>query len=327
MNEAQTKAWDCLKENEKQSLFLQCSEGKSSWESGNIMGVTHYKYLEIRERANKFFRMFTEFFTKYPAIFRPDSPCQSKFIDYIEASIEGRESRKDASIKSGDSSTTVTRIRNNTITKNMELLKVSEDPWDLDTRRLIFEFDRWNNHRILPEMLQQPSPYKRRINKKAKIYLKYLLNRLPQFALERVRERFYYKTTKPTSKKYWVCLINEIYTDGYFLLPIRPNKDIIDEMSRLYLYVFESREDADTFGFMVSSYSDRTYTIKRSQKFWPEFRLIESKAINYNVVNNIEFSVRNLDRAYEVKTAKPKPPKIKSACEKRAAERAFYKSK
>jgi hypothetical protein len=124
-----------------------------------------------------------------------------------------------------------------------------------------------------------------------------------------------------------VCLINEIYTDGYFLLPIRPNKDIIDEMSRLYLYVFESREDADTFGFMVSSYSDRTYTIKRSQKFWPEFRLIESKAINYNVVNNIEFSVRNLDRAYEVKTAKPKPPKIKSACEKRAAERSFYKSK
>lgn len=56
----------------------------------------------------------------------------------------------------------------------MKRLKESEDPWDLDSMRLILEFDRWNNFRILPRMLQQPSAFKRRLNKKDKIYIKYL---------------------------------------------------------------------------------------------------------------------------------------------------------
>ena len=35
----------------------------------------------------------------------------------------------------------------------MKYLKESEDNWDLDSMRLIFEFDRWNNFRILPAWL------------------------------------------------------------------------------------------------------------------------------------------------------------------------------
>ena len=48
MNDAQKKAWDCLNEIERQSLFLQLSESKSSWEAGEILKLSHYKYLEIR---------------------------------------------------------------------------------------------------------------------------------------------------------------------------------------------------------------------------------------------------------------------------------------
>lgn len=48
----------------------------------------------------------------------------------------------------------------------MKRLKESEDEWDKDTLRLILEFDRWNNFRILPRMLQQPSAFKRRSNKR-----------------------------------------------------------------------------------------------------------------------------------------------------------------
>ena len=49
MNEAQKKAWSCLIDKEQQSLFLQLSESKSSWEAGEILKLSHYKYLEIRE--------------------------------------------------------------------------------------------------------------------------------------------------------------------------------------------------------------------------------------------------------------------------------------
>ena len=38
---------------------------------------------------------------------------------------------------------------------NMKRLKESEDEWDIDTLRLILEFDRWNNFRILG--LQRPT--------------------------------------------------------------------------------------------------------------------------------------------------------------------------
>ena len=40
MTSAQSQAWNCLKPIEQQSLFLQLSEGKSSWEAGNVLGIT-----------------------------------------------------------------------------------------------------------------------------------------------------------------------------------------------------------------------------------------------------------------------------------------------
>ena len=87
MNDAQKKAWDCLNEIERQSLFLQLSESKSSWEAGEILKLSHYKYLEIRERSEKFFRLFSDFFELHTSIFRPDCPCERSFCDFIEGCI------------------------------------------------------------------------------------------------------------------------------------------------------------------------------------------------------------------------------------------------
>lgn len=61
MTPYQQKAWECLKEEERQCLFLSLSENKSSCEASQIMGITHYKYIELRERAEKFFRLFGDF--------------------------------------------------------------------------------------------------------------------------------------------------------------------------------------------------------------------------------------------------------------------------
>ena len=94
MTDAQRRAWECLKPQEQQSLFLQTSEGKSSWEAGGIMQLSHYKYIEIRERSEKFFRMFMDFFERRTAIFRPDCPCERNFQDFIEGVIERRLPKK-----------------------------------------------------------------------------------------------------------------------------------------------------------------------------------------------------------------------------------------
>lgn len=310
MNEFQKKAWDCLTQKEQQSLFLQLSENKSSWEAGEILKLSHYKYLEIRERSEKFFRLFSDFFEKRTSIFRPDCPCERNFQDYIEGCLEKRLKRREAALYSGDAAQILPKVNTHNIMRNMKRLRESEDPWDQDTVKLIFEYDRWNNSRILPRMLQQPSAFKRRLNKKDKIYIRYLLSRVPEWMHTKVKERFRYKV-KPGKKKYWVCLISqELYTDGYLLLPVRPLEEVVKEFSRFYMYVFEEKDDADTFGFMVSKFMDKTGDVKLGQKFWPEYRYCVQKAVNYNQVNNIDFNVKVMDVAYNVhKTRKPRKPK------------------
>lgn len=326
MTEPQQKAWDCLIDVEKQSLFLQLSYGKSSWEAGSILKLSHYKYLEIRERSEKFFRMFTDFYTLHPSLFRPDSPCEDTFKDYIEATIEHRKTCMQASYSMGDSCNVVHKIRVKTLTRNIARLKESDNIWDKDVLALILEFDRWNNFRILPKTLQQPSAYKRRANKKDKIYIKYLLNKIPDWVHERIIERFRYKV-KPSIKKRWICLISkELYTDEYLLLPVRPTDEVVNEMNRFKIYVFDDKEDADTFGFMVSKFAYKTKGVKMGQKFWPEYRYTVQKAVNYNSVNNIDFNVKSLDMAYNIHRSQRKQKKPKSTGEQRLDPELLYKN-
>lgn len=322
MDNIQQRAWDCLREVEKQSLFLNMGQGKSSWEAGSMLHIAHYKYLEIRERSEKFFRMFTDYFTKHEAIFRPDAPCEQKFKDYIEGVIEFRQSRLQASNRTGDSSQTVKSIHNRLIIRNMRTLKESEDAWDKDTLNLIFEFDRWNNFRILPSILQQPSAYKRRANKKDKLYIKYLIKKLPDWFNEKVTEKFKYNRVPASKPKYYVALISsDMYEDGYYVLPIKPEDTIVKEFTKFYMYVFADKEDADTFGFIVSKFMDKTSEVKLGQKFWPQYRDTVQRSINYNQVNNIEFNTHRLDMAYHEKPKKQ--PKRKPNGVKRAPEELF----
>ena len=301
MNEYQKKAWDYLNPEEQQCLFLTLGTGKSSWEAGEYLKKSHYKMLELRERSEIFFRMFTEFFENHTSIFRPDCPCQEDFKDYIEALICQRKTRKEALYISGCSPNLIYEISNRKIEKNIELLKMTKNPWDLDTLKLILNFDKWNNFRILPNRLQQPSAYKRRMNKKAKIHIKYLLdpNKMPEWLLVKIKERFYYKSRKEY-KRYWVALISpKIFKQGYFLLPIRKDDQVVQEMNKYYLYVFGNKEDADSFGFKVVNYKPQTSVVRLGLKYWPEYREIVKKAVNYNAINNLEFNVKTLDIAYE----------------------------
>lgn len=333
MDHIQQQAWNWLLPNEQNSLYLTLGTGKSSWEVGEMMKISHYKYLEIKERAEELFKMFTNFLKEYPSLFRPDGPCQEDFKDYIEAVICHRKTRKGAAKYTGISSNLLSEINTKKIELNINRLKGSDNHWDIATLELIQEFDRWNNFRILPLLLQRPSAYKRRLNKKHKIYIKYLLDsrKMPEWLLIKLKERFYFKTRKPENK-YYVALINkDLYEEGYIVVPIKKEEAIIKEISSFYLYIFKHKTEADAFGFKVANYNIQTSRVRLGLKFWPEYRAIVEKAINYTLINNLDFNVKILDKAYvgikdkrKVKKANKTSPNSNIP---RAKASDFYKKK
>lgn len=328
MTPYQEKAWSCLSKQEQESLFLIIGQNKTTWEAGEILKITHYKYLEIKERAEKFFRLFGDFFAKHEAIFRPDCPCEPQFRDYIESLIERRSSKREARVSSGDSAHLIPAVNNRCINRNMRWLKETNNEWDKDTRNLIFEFDRWNTFRILPVMLQQPSAYKRRLNRKFKAYIKYMVTRMPDWALARIQDRFWYKSKRDSKEKYWIALIYPSDLKHYKVISVRPTQEVVNSLTKFYIYVFKTKDEADTFGFLVSQFRNKSNrNIRVSQKFWPEFRLIISQAINYKEINNMDVTVQSLDNAYSIKRS-PKSSKgekpLPNEGVERAKNRIFY---
>lgn len=298
MESYQEKAYNCLTEVEQNSLFLNLSQGLSTWQISEILKISHYKYLEVKARAEKFFKMFSDYFEKHDSLVSPRSPLDSRFIDYLYGSMIKRLPKEEAVIHSGDSSWLLYPIRNNRIIKNIEWLKESEDEWDKDLYALIMEFDRWNNYRILPRILQAPSAFKRRTTKKDKVYLTYL-HKIPDFKIRALVD-MYWRAGKP-SNRYFVAFISEIFDDGYVVAPIMMDKKIIDELTKTKIYVFKTQLDADEFGLMAKQYFIRTMNSKSGLKFWKPYREIVSRAINYNQINNMDFSCSSLDMAYGLK--------------------------
>ena len=198
------KAWDCLTEQEQNSLFLNLSNGLSARETGEILKVSHYKYLEIKARAEKLFKLFSDFFKIHPSLVNPSSPIDSRFADYLFGCMVKRLPKEEAKLHTGDSSFLLTKISNIKIEKWMSVLKQSEDEWDKDLYALIMEFDRWNSYRILPRKLQAPTPYKRRTNKKEKVYIKYL-HRIPDFKIRAMVDK-YWSNGKPENR-YYISII------------------------------------------------------------------------------------------------------------------------
>ena len=96
-------------------------------------------------------------------------------------------------------------------------------------------------------------------------------------------------------------------------------------MNRFYIYVFDDKDDADTFGFMVSKFAFKTKGVKLGQKFWPEYRYVIQRAVNYNEVNNINVNVKALDMAYMNRRYNPKPKKHKQTGEQRVDPQLLYK--
>ena len=67
MERHQELAWDCLTEQERASLMFIQGKGLSTWEAGEILKMSHYKYLELKARAEKLFKLFSDYFELHPS--------------------------------------------------------------------------------------------------------------------------------------------------------------------------------------------------------------------------------------------------------------------
>lgn len=298
MEDYQEKAWECLTKEEQNSLFLTLSQGLSTWKTGEILKITHYKYLELKARSEKFFKMFSDYFYLYPSLINPKAPLSERFRDYLYGCILKRLPKDEASEYAGDSSWLLKPVRNNHIINNMSNLKKSKDKWDKDLYALIMEFDRWNNFRILPRILQASSPYKRRNTKKDKIYIKYL-HGIPDFKIRAMID-MYWKAGIP-DKRYYVAFISDFFKEGYVVVPIKREDNIVNQITDMKIYIFEEQEDAELFGIMVKNFFEKTRDCKSGLNFWKEYRSLINRAINYNSINNMDFTCETLDSAYNLK--------------------------
>lgn len=300
MEKYQEQAWDCLTQDEQNSLFLNTSQGMSTWGVGEVLKLSHYKYLELKARAEKFFKLFSDYFQLYPSLVRPKAPIGPIFRDYLFGTMIKRLPKEDALTYAGDSSFRLKEISNKIIQTDLLRLKESSNQWDRDLYKLIMEFDRWNNYRILPRMLQAPSAYDRRTNKKHKTYLRYL-HQIPDFKIKALVDMYWKGPRGKPESRYYISLVSTFFDDGYAVIPILKDEKVIKAITDNKLYIFETQDEADDFGLLTARYYEETVNSKKGLKFWKRYRELIENAINYRQINNMDFTSENLDMAFGLK--------------------------
>lgn len=319
------EAWDVLNNDEKTAVSLSLGHGKSTWESGEIMNKAHFKYLEIQKRARKFLEIFTNHFEKYGGLFPEEIYLSFAFKEYLTLTMVERKNISKATKQMEDPSYGVASKRNKLVISEIEKLRANKNQDAIDLYNLIMDFDRWNNFRILPLEIQEPSAFKRR-NKARNVKHIRNITTLPQFSVLKVIEKFNYSGKYP---KVYLPLISGFLEDDYRIIPVRNKPGIISEVTDIGLFLFSSRAKAEEFAKLVSGYFiNSVKNCKTGQKFWPEFRVLLSEAFNYRGLENIHKSRTYLDHAIFDRDKKiiEKRAKTPAKGEKRMEDDEFYPS-
>jgi len=294
------RAWDILTEDEQVSLTLSVQYNKSTWQAGEIMGKAHYKYLEINARAKTFFKLFTEYFEKTDNLIIPEGVAiHPDIAEFIRLTIIERLGYREAIKEIGNNTAlSINSARERLLEEYLRQLANDDNPLARDLYDLILDFDRWNNFRILPTSLQEPSAFKRRNKTRLLKHLNNLKN-LHEFHIDRFVTKF--KANKSYLKPLYLPLISDTFVEGYDVIKIKNKEDIIRYLSTEFrLYVFEDRDDADNYGYLVESYlNNKKKNCKHGQSFWPKYRTKISKASNYGQVNNIIPRRKHLEKAFK----------------------------
>ena len=284
MDTYKEKAWKCLTDPEKQSIYLTLGQGISGIQACEILQMTKYKYLELKARSETLFKMYSDYFQNHKSLFRLNCPIQIQFRDYIEACLIQRLPLPEASVYGGERKWRSVSIRESEILHNMDTLSKSTHKHDKDLHLLIQEFDRWNNFRILPNSLQMPSPYRRRSNRLVKNYFRYLRS-IPIQTLEKMVREFKLKQASKNKPSWYIALISDTFKEGYLVVHIKPHKHIETQLTIQRIYIFEDPLHAIQFAQMVI----RQPSVKASRDgmdFWKTYQELVQNALNYSSISH-----------------------------------------
>lgn len=278
MEQLDSRAWEMLTEEEQTALTLQFAHGKSTWAAGEILEKAHYKYLEIKQRAAKFLKCFTEHLQLYGSL-TPTDTLGADFKKYIQLLIGQRLDLKAVVGQIDNELYLKPSTRDIELAKELKKLQESDDIKDKRILSLILDFDRWNNFRVLPREFQEPSAYKRRNKNRYKKQLKLMVS-LPKFSVLHLE-----KTYK--GRGLFLPVIYELY-DKARIIEVENKPTTINKLSELGLYIFHNKEAAKQYIEIVNSYKiNETKSCKEGQQFWPKFRTIIKSAVNYFNAENI----------------------------------------
>lgn len=276
------KAWEVLKEDEKMALSLQHVSEKSSWQAGEIMEKSHYKYLEIKYRAERFLKIFTEHYNHFDSLIPPYISGDKMVIDYFTQCVEKR--RKPMMVLAHWNDNPETKIDktelNTRIKDTLDNWQKSDNVYNLAMFDLVKEFDRWNNFRILPKDCQEPSAFKRRVKNVQKRRVR-LATSLPEISIEKIEALFSVKR-KP-------CVyLPVLHSKKLRVLKTKCTPKVIAIFSELNLYVFKDEETATKYGKLIEAYVSKTKReCQDGLNFWPSYRDIVKIAENYEAIDNI----------------------------------------
>jgi len=275
-------AWEILDKDEKMAITLQLGYDKSSWQSGEIMNKSHYKYLEIKDRAKRFLKLFTEHFELYLELIPDYIPGNKEIIAYFKLAMGQRMDVSNIhSVLDNQFGRSIKRSRNAMIIEQMNKWEKSGDAHQLSIYQLIKEFDRWNNFRILPKDIQEPSGFKRRNKNMHKRNIR-LATSLPDIALKHIEKNF--KGTKLSHVYLPIATVSGIRK----VVMVTKTKEVISYLSTFGLYVFEDKVKAKDFMTLIVEFiTKQNKSCKEGLEFWPKYREAIPAAYNHDEVQKI----------------------------------------
>lgn len=287
-NEAFHKALNILSPEEKLAVSLMRVERKSTWEAGEIMQKSHYKFLEIKARGEQFITIFTEHYTIHNVLVPDEAihPLIRAFRHWAKATIGERLKTKEVYLKLEKEGITKKECRE-AVYAVMAYMKVSEKVAIRNFYNLLVEFDKWNNFRILPRDFQEPSAFKRRNKTRQKKNLKYLLN-MPEKVVQFLINDFALAPKSKSLLKAYIPLYRKDEPETSENLLIYASEVNLKRLSKAGYPFFRNPEySADLLRLIILFGESDSHTPKFGQQFWPKFRIAIMRAENFLELENL----------------------------------------
>lgn len=285
-----------LKKEELSSLSLSRVQNKSTWEAGEILNRSHYKYLEIKTRAEKFFEVFILHYNTYGTLIPEGLKLNPDFKRYLLLGIEKRLSIKEIISNIENPEYKKRDTREALISKYIIQLRISKSIHAQNLYGLIMDFDKYNNFRILPRDVQEPSAFKRRNKTRFKKHLQISIT-LDPYPLHRIKE-LYENKSKTLKKDNEGYAILAHYPHSKGIIKINASQDNLKAFSSISLYVFKDKAEAKEYLDLVFEYwANKERNPKSGLIFWPMFRNMIKLAMNYDLINNIAPTRKGLQTA------------------------------